>query len=119
MQDEISVDWRKTASGEWTINSIFPKETKVHLKGQYWPDRYQRDRGYYTYRISGFPIVVGEYRRESDGSELLVFWHYDDPRSKKQVEFNELPPHIQEQVREFYRESRKQRGWLKGYKWLD
>ena len=62
---------------------------------------------------------MGEYKRERDGSEDLVFWRFDAGQDKKRLEFNDLPSEIQEEARKLYRSRRKKYGWLKkGYDWL-
>lgn len=132
--------WRRKRD-ERTENTILLGVGDVKFKSERW-DR-EREYGSSTYIVVEFPIFVGEYNREKDGSESLVFWRYEplegaerdkfiEEMSKqrpagfaiqdcirKRVEFGDLPASVQEEARQLYRDWRKRYGYLvKGYDWL-
>lgn len=113
----IGLDWRKTRNNEITENTILSTDVSVKLKEKHWAT--ERDWGYYMYQVSRFPVYVGEYKRESNGSEDLVFWRFDARQDKKRLDFDDLPSEVQEEARKVYLSRRERYGWLKkGCDWL-
>ena len=116
-ENVIGLDWRKMRNNVVTENTILSTDVGAHLKEQHWDST--RDSGYYIYQVSRFPVYVGEYKRESDGSEDLVFRRFDARQDEKGLKFNDLPSEIQVEARKVYRSRREKYGWLKkGYDWL-